>query len=67
MRYVSFRRPNGTPSFGRLDGETIVELATDATSSLKAALADGSLAALADGATFAAADIVLLPVIPDPA
>ncbi|MEC7934225.1 MAG: fumarylacetoacetate hydrolase family protein [Pseudomonadota bacterium] len=67
MRYVSFRRPDGTPSFGRLDGETIVELATDATLSLKAALTDGSLATLPDGASFAAADIVLLPVSPYPA
>jgi 2-keto-4-pentenoate hydratase/2-oxohepta-3-ene-1,7-dioic acid hydratase in catechol pathway len=67
MRYVSFRRPDGTPSFGRQDGETIVELATDATPSLKAALSDGSLSTLADGATYVAADVVLLPVIPDPA
>ncbi|PHQ63689.1 MAG: 5-carboxymethyl-2-hydroxymuconate isomerase [Sphingobium sp.] len=67
MRYVSFRRPDGTPSFGRLDGETIVELATDTTPSLKAALTDGSLATLADGASFAIVDVVLLPVIPDPA
>ena len=67
MRYVSFRRSDGTASFGRLDGDTIVELATDATPSLKAALADGSLATLADGASVAAADVVLLPVIPDPA
>jgi 2-keto-4-pentenoate hydratase/2-oxohepta-3-ene-1,7-dioic acid hydratase in catechol pathway len=67
MRYVSFRRPDGTPSFGRLDGETIVELATDTTPSLKAALTDGSLATLADGASFATVDVVLLPVIPDPA
>ncbi|MBZ9647898.1 fumarylacetoacetate hydrolase family protein [Sphingobium sp. 3R8] len=65
-RFVSFRRPDGTPSFGRQDGETIVELATDATPSLKAALSDGSLSMLADGAPFAAADVVLLPVIPDP-
>ncbi|SEJ25820.1 2-keto-4-pentenoate hydratase/2-oxohepta-3-ene-1,7-dioic acid hydratase (catechol pathway) [Sphingobium sp. AP50] len=67
MRYVSFRRPDGTPSFGRQDGETIVELATDATPGLKAALSDGSLSTLADGPTYAAADVVLLPVIPDPA
>lgn len=67
MRYVSFRRPDGTPSFGRLDGETIVELATAATRGLKAALTDGSLASLADGTSFTAADVVLLPVIPDPA
>lgn len=67
MRYVSFRRPDGTASFGRLNGETIVELANDAVPSLKAALTDGSLATLADGATFAVADVVPLPVIPDPA
>lgn len=66
-RFVSFRRPDGTPSFGRQDGETIVELATDATPSLKVALTDGSLASLRDGATYTAADVVLLPVIPDPA
>lgn len=67
MRYVSFRRPDGTPSFGRLDGETIVELGNESISSLKAALTDGSLSTLADGMIFAAADVVLLPVIPDPA
>ncbi len=66
-RFVSFRRPDGTPSFGRQNGETIVELATDATPSLKAALTDGSLVGLTDGVSFAAADVVLLPVIPDPA
>lgn len=67
MRYVSFRRPDGTASFGRLNGETIIELASDAVPSLKAALTDGSLAMLADGASFAVADVVPLPVIPDPA
>ncbi|WP_314716032.1 fumarylacetoacetate hydrolase family protein [Sphingobium yanoikuyae] len=67
MRYVSFRRPDGTPSFGRIEGETIVELATNVAPSLKAALTDGSLSGLADGASYAAADVVLLPVISDPA
>jgi 2-keto-4-pentenoate hydratase/2-oxohepta-3-ene-1,7-dioic acid hydratase in catechol pathway len=68
MRYVSFRRPDGTPSFGRLDGETIVELASDSgAQSLKLALTDGSLARLTDGPTFSLGDVVLLPVIPDPA
>jgi len=67
-KYVSFRRPDGAPSFGRLDGGEIVELAAaGGPQSLKAALAEGALAALKDGARFAAADIVLLPVIPDPA
>jgi 2-keto-4-pentenoate hydratase/2-oxohepta-3-ene-1,7-dioic acid hydratase in catechol pathway len=68
MRYVSFRRPDGTPSFGRLDGEAIIELAAaGGPQTLKAALTDGSLSGLADGARFASADVVLLPVIPDPA
>ena len=65
MRYVSFRRPDGTPSFGRLDGEAIVELS--GAPSLKAALAAGSLASLAEGPRYGRADVVLLPVIPDPA
>lgn len=68
MRYVSFRRPDGTPSFGRFDGEQIVELAAaGGLRSLKAALVDGSLTRLADGARFARTEVVLLPVIPDPA
>lgn len=66
MRYISFRKPDGQASFGRLDGETIVELATSAVPSLKAALAGNQLATLADGARHAPADIVLLPVLPDP-
>jgi 2-keto-4-pentenoate hydratase/2-oxohepta-3-ene-1,7-dioic acid hydratase in catechol pathway len=65
MRYVSFRRPDGTPSFGRLDDEAIVELT--GAPSLKAALAAGNLAGLTDGPSFNRNDIVLLPVIPDPA
>ena len=67
MHYVSFRRPDGTPSFGRLDGEAIVELASDAVPSLKAALTAGALAGLTDGARYASSDVVPLPVIPDPA
>lgn len=65
MRYVSFRRPDGTPNFGRLDGDAIVELT--GAPSLKAALAAGSLASLTEGASYNRNDIVLLPVIPDPA
>ena len=65
MRYVSFRRPDGTPSFGRLDGDAIVELT--GAPSLKAALATGNLASLTEGERHNRNDIVLLPVIPDPA
>ena len=65
MRYVSFRRPDGTPRFGRLDGDAIVELT--GAPSLKAALASGNLASLTEGAGYNRNDIVLLPVIPEPA
>lgn len=62
MRYVSFRRPTGEPAFGRLDGDTVVRLGD----SLADALAAGTLAGLADGEAFARADVMLLPVIPNP-
>jgi 2-keto-4-pentenoate hydratase/2-oxohepta-3-ene-1,7-dioic acid hydratase in catechol pathway len=65
MRYTSFRRPDGTPSFGRVEGDTIIEL--PGASSLKAALAAGNLASLGEGTRYRRDDIVLLPVIPDPA
>ena len=34
MRYVSFRRSDGTASFGRINGETIVELASEGLTDL---------------------------------
>ncbi|MCP3730265.1 fumarylacetoacetate hydrolase family protein [Sphingomonas sp. MG17] len=66
-RYASFLLPDGKSSFGRIEGDSLVELATAATPSLKAALTERRLATLGDGARHALADIVLLPVIPDPA
>jgi 2-keto-4-pentenoate hydratase/2-oxohepta-3-ene-1,7-dioic acid hydratase in catechol pathway len=66
MRYISFRRPDGTPSYGRLESETVVDLASAATPDLRAALAQNALASLKDGATFPLKDVVLLPVIPNP-
>lgn len=66
MRYVSFLRPDGAASFGRMAGDTIIDLATTGVPSLKVGLASG-LAGLAEGASFAASDVTLLPVIPDPA
>lgn len=66
MRYISFRRPDGTPSYGRLEGETVVDLASVATPDLKAALAQDALGALTDGASYALKDVVLLPLIPNP-
>jgi 2-keto-4-pentenoate hydratase/2-oxohepta-3-ene-1,7-dioic acid hydratase in catechol pathway len=65
MRYVSFTRPDGSASFGRLDGQTIFDLG-GAYASLKAAIAADALASLNDGEAFALDAVKLLPVIPDP-
>lgn len=66
MQYISFLGPGGAPSFGRLDGEIVTELATAGTPDLKAALAQGSLRSLTDGGRLRLPDVVLLPVIPNP-
>lgn len=68
MRYVSFRSPDGQAGYGRLDGETVIDLgsAPGAPADLKAALAQGALARLGDGARLPLAELVLLPVIPNP-
>lgn len=67
MRYVSFRRPDGTPTFGRLMNDVVFDLGGEGRpADLTAALAAGSLASLADGAHFGLGDVVLLPVIPNP-
>jgi len=65
MRYVSFTRPDGSASFGRLDGETVFDLG-GTYAGLKAAIAAGALASLTDGEAFALDAVKLLPVIPDP-
>ena len=65
MRYVSFTRPDGKPSFGRLDGETVFDLG-GTYASLKEAIAADALASLVDGEAFALDAVRLLPVIPDP-
>lgn len=69
MKYVSFRRPNGAPAFGRIEADAVIELgnAAGAPADLKTALANGTLAKLAPGKSYALADVVLLPVIPNPA
>ncbi len=67
MRYVSFLRPDGTASFGRLHDGRIFDLGGPGRpASLAAALAAGPLCALMDGAQFNLADVRLLPVIPEP-
>ncbi|MBC2663518.1 fumarylacetoacetate hydrolase family protein [Novosphingobium flavum] len=65
-QYISFRRPDGKASFGRLDGDTVHDLGTPgAASYLKDALA-GDLGALPVTATYARTDVRLLPVVPNP-
>lgn len=65
-RYISFRRPDGTASFGRLDDETVHDLgAQDGPAWLKESV-EGDLAVLTATATYALADITLLPLIPNP-
>jgi len=65
MRYISFTRPDGVASFGRLDGETVYDLG-GAYADLKAAIAAHALAGLSDGEAFAVSAVTLLPVIPNP-
>ncbi|MDE2597107.1 MAG: fumarylacetoacetate hydrolase family protein [Sphingomonadales bacterium] len=66
MRYVSFRRPDGVATFGRLDGDVVHDLGGEGPADLAAAIADGSLAGLRDGAQYHLAGLELLPVIPNP-
>lgn len=64
MRYVSFER-NGTFSWGRLDGDKIVDLGA-ISADLKSALAAGLLPVTATGPIIERRDVRLLPVIPNP-
>ena len=65
-RYISFRRPDGTSSFGRLEGNTVLDLGKPGLSAwLKDAL-DGNLGALAVTAEFAREAVTPLPVVPNP-
>lgn len=65
-RYLSFRRPDGVPSFGRIEGETVSDLgAPGAAAWMRDALADG-LERLPVTATYARSQLRLLPLIPNP-
>ena len=68
MKYASFRRSDGSPSFGRVEGGKIVDLggSPDSPSDLKTAIATGALRGCKDGRAYSLNDIVLLPVIPQP-
>ena len=69
MAFVSFRRADGTASYGRLVGDGIVDLGgrPGRATTLKAALAAGLAEGSDDGERVELASVTLLPVIPDPA
>jgi 2-keto-4-pentenoate hydratase/2-oxohepta-3-ene-1,7-dioic acid hydratase in catechol pathway len=65
VRLISFRREDGVASFGRLDGDEVVDLGDEHGGSLRAALATG-LANGREGRPLPMASVTLLPPIPDP-
>lgn len=65
-RYISFLRPDGTASFGRIEGDAVADLGTAGISAYLMDALDGDLAALPATTTYAYADVKLLPVIPNP-
>src|SRR5437868_3004913 len=67
MSYMSFLRPDGRASYGRVDGDLVLDLGVaGAPADLKAAIKAGILGALSGEERFALADLTLLPVIPNP-
>ncbi|OCC25020.1 5-carboxymethyl-2-hydroxymuconate isomerase [Croceicoccus estronivorus] len=67
MRYVSFKRPDGVSSFGRLEGELVADCGVPGEPSyLVDAIAAGTLPDLSSGRMFSLSELSLLPVIPNP-
>lgn len=68
MAFVSFLSADGSASYGRIDGDAIVDLGATpgAPADLKAAIAAGSLSDLTSEIRIARKDITLLPVVPNP-
>ncbi len=67
MSYMSFLRPDGRASYGRVDGDVVLDLGVaGAPADLKAAIKAGILATLGGEERFALAGLTLLPVIPNP-
>lgn len=65
-RFISFKRPDGTPSFGRLAGDSVLDLGVQGGEAwLKDALG-GDLDELPVTAEFARGAVELLPVVPNP-
>jgi 2-keto-4-pentenoate hydratase/2-oxohepta-3-ene-1,7-dioic acid hydratase in catechol pathway len=66
MKYLSFVRPDGTPAWGALSGDSVLDLSYLAPS-LRLAMKADVLGGNSDGATrYALEEITFLPLIPDP-
>jgi len=72
LRYLSFIRPDGQATIGKLNvsssDESVIELLTEdnKTTDLKSALTENSLDKLNDGQSFSLNEINFLPTIPNP-
>lgn len=72
MKYLSFLRPDGQATIGRLgnagDSNTVVELLlkNNALTDLKSALTDNTLSQLSEGKSYGLDEIRFLPLIPNP-
>lgn len=69
MKYLSFLRPDGQATIGRLDhaGDSVIELLkNNEPSDLKSALKDNTLGQLSEGKTYGLGEIRFLPLIPNP-
>lgn len=65
-RYISFRRPDGNPSFGRVAHDKVEDLGQQGRPAWLRDALGGNLAALEPTATYARADVRLLPLVPNP-
>ena len=72
MKYLSFLRPDGQPTMGRLDDaggtDKVIELLLENNelTNIKAALTDNNIAQLTEGASYSLDQISFLPLIPNP-
>lgn len=66
MRYVSFRRPDGASSYGRLEGERVMDLGGSSGGSLREAIAQDRLEMAGAAQAHGLGEVELLAPIPDP-
>ena len=64
-RYISFRRPDGSPSFGRVAGDVVEDLGNPGGPAWLRDVLAGDLAALSTTGSYARSDVRLLPLVPN--